>query len=179
MTKEKQHPLKIGIEVHGYLNTKEKLFCKCSTNFLDAKPNTIICPICTGQPGCKPMMPNSEAIKKIIQISHIFKCKINPKLIWQRKHYSWADLPKGYQNTISGAYSIPVAEKGKFHNINITECHLEEDPAQWNPESGGINYNRSGLPLIEIVTEPEFKNSEQVIEWLKKTSCNILLHKSN
>jgi aspartyl-tRNA(Asn)/glutamyl-tRNA(Gln) amidotransferase subunit B len=88
-------------------------------------------------------------------------------LAWQRKHYNWADLPKGYQNTISGAYSVPCAEKGKFHGINITECHLEEDPAQWNPESGGVNYNRSGLPLVEIVTEPEFFSAEQVVDWLR------------
>jgi aspartyl-tRNA(Asn)/glutamyl-tRNA(Gln) amidotransferase subunit B len=166
---EKAFPLKIGLEIHGYLDTKEKLFCMCKTDFLNSEPNTIVCPVCTGQPGSKPMLPNKSAMDKIIQIALIMGCKVNydNHLVWQRKHYNWADLPKGYQNTISGAYAIPCAEKGKFNGINITECHLEEDPAQWNPELGGINYNRSGLPLVEIVTEPDFRNSEQVIDWLK------------
>ena len=167
-TKKTEHPIKIGIEIHGYLDTKEKLFCMCRTNFLDAKPNTLICPVCTGQPGSKPMQPNKAAMKKMLQIASILNCRINhdKKLSWQRKHYDWADLPKGYQNTISGAYANHCAENGKFEGIRITECHIEEDPAQWNPETGGINYNRSGLPLIEIVTEPDFKSSEQVVSWL-------------
>lgn len=169
MVEGKKYPVKIGLEIHGYLNTKEKLFCKCSTDFLNSKPNEIICPICTGQPGSKPMLPNSAAMDKLVEIALVLKCKLNHEkdLVWQRKHYSWADLPKGYQNTISGAYSIPVAVEGKFNGIRITEVHLEEDPAQWNPINGGINYNRSGLPLVEIVTEPDFRDSEEVISWLK------------
>lgn len=163
----KTFPIKIGLEVHGYLNTREKLFCMCKTNG-DEKPNSRICPICTGTPGSKPMAPNAEAIKKVIQIALIFKSKINySNIIWQRKHYNWADNPKGYQTTISGAHATPNAVGGKFKGINLTELHLEEDPAQWNPDSGKVNYNRSGLPLIEIVTEPEFSNAEQVVEWLK------------
>jgi aspartyl-tRNA(Asn)/glutamyl-tRNA(Gln) amidotransferase subunit B len=166
---EKAFPLKIGLEVHGYLDTKEKLFCMCKTDFLNSEPNTLVCPICTGQPGSKPMLPNKSAMEKVVQIGVILGCKINhdKNLVWQRKHYNWADLPKGYQNTISGPHAVPVAENGKFEGIRITECHLEEDPAQWNPESGGINYNRSGLPLVEIVTEPDFSSSEQVVAWLK------------
>tara|TARA_Y100000310_G_scaffold338650_1_gene428922 strand:+ start:10275 stop:11660 length:1386 start_codon:yes stop_codon:yes gene_type:complete len=163
----KEHPLKIGLEVHTYLDTAEKLFCKCSTN-TEEKQNTHICPICTGTPGSKPMLPNDEALKKLLQIALILNCQISDKpLIWNRKHYSWPDLPKGYQNTISGAHTTFPAEKGHFKGINITECHLEEDPAAWNPETGHINYNRSGLPLVEIVTDPDFKSIEQVIDWLK------------
>ena len=164
---EKTFPIKIGLEIHGYLNTREKLFCMCKTNG-DEKPNSRICPICTGTPGSKPMAPNAEAVKKIIQLALIFGSKINyTNIIWQRKHYNWADNPKGYQTTISGAHATPNAVGGKFKGINLTELHLEEDPAQWNPDSGKVNYNRSGLPLVEIVTEPEFSGSEQVIEWLK------------
>lgn len=114
------------------------------------------------------MLPNSEALKKIIQIGLMLGCKINQEFSWQRKHYDWPDLPKGYQDTISGSYSIPIGQDGKFEGISITEVHLEEDPAAWNPETGCIDYNRSGLPLIEIVTEPEFKTSEQVELWIKK-----------
>lgn len=165
MEKEK---LKIGLEVHGYLDTKEKLFCKCSTNFKD-KQNTHICPICTAQPGSKPMFVNKKAVEKLIQVSLILNCKINTEtnLIFKRKHYDWPDLPKGYQDTISGAHTKFPAEKGKFKGIEIWECHLEEDPAQWNPETGHINYNRSGLPLIEVVTAPDFRKIEELIQWLK------------
>ena len=159
---------KIGLEIHGYLNTKEKLFCGCKSlhGIKHAKPNTNICPICTAQPGSKPSLPNKSAIEKAIQIALIFGCKINTKLTWQRKHYDWPDLPKGFQNTLSGTYAVPVGENGKFFGKNITECHLEEDPAAWNPSTGEIDYNKSGSPLIEIVTAPDFKNSEEVHEWL-------------
>ena len=166
---------KIGLEIHGYLTTKEKLFCNCKNEHKskDAKPNTFICPTCTGTPGSKPMLPNEEAVKKLIQIALMLNCKVNTienkkPLIWWRKHYSWPDLPKGYQNTISGTYANPVGEKGEFLGIRITEVHLEEDPAAWNPDSGEIDYNRSGAPLVEIVTEPDFTNSEQVEKWLKE-----------
>jgi aspartyl-tRNA(Asn)/glutamyl-tRNA(Gln) amidotransferase subunit B len=163
----------IGLEIHGYLETNEKLFCRCK-NFHDMKvikPNTNICPICTGQPGSKPMLPNKTAIDKLIEIGLMLNCKpnITPKnLVFQRKHYSWPDMPTGYQKTISGAYSIPVAEKGEFLGIRITEVHLEEDPAAWNPDKGTVDYNRAGAPLVEIVTEPDFETAEQVEIWLRQ-----------
>jgi len=168
----------IGLEIHGYIETKEKLFCTCK-NFHDmkqVKPNTNICPICTGQPGSKPMLPNKKAVDKILEIGLMLNCKPNliegknnkKQLVFQRKHYNWPDMPTGYQKTISGAYSIPVAENGEFHNIRIREVHLEEDPAAWNPETGKIDYNRAGVPLVEIVTEPDFHSSEQVKNWLKQ-----------
>jgi len=169
--------VKIGLEVHGYLQTKEKLFCRCKaarhSKKQDIKPNTNICPVCTAQPGCKPMLPNAQAIKKLIQIALLLNCKVNTlenkkKLIWQRKHYDWPDLPKGYQDTISGSFAIPVGENGKFEGIGIREVHLEEDPAAWNPETGCIDYNRSGLPLVEIVTEPDFKAEEEIGPWINK-----------
>lgn len=166
---------KIGLEIHGYINTKEKLFCSCKAEHgsKHAKPNTNICPICTAQPGSKPMLPNKEAIDKAIQISLILGCKVNEKLTWQRKHYSWPDLPKGFQNTMSGPYATENGTKGKFLGIGITECHIEEDPAAWNPKTGEIDYNRSGSPLIEIVTDPDFKDSEQVIDWLKQLLATL------
>lgn len=165
---EQSTKVKIGLEIHGYLTTKEKLFCRCPTNYKNAVINTNVCPVCTGMPGSKPMAPNEESLKKVIAISLMLGCKINSKVIWQRKHYDWPDLPKGYQNTISGAHSIPVAEKGSFLGINITEAHLEEDPARWDPATGNVDYNRCGMPLIEIVTEPEFKTSSHVKQWLNQ-----------
>ena len=159
---------KIGLEVHGYLNVqnREKLFCRCAIAH-EAEPNTHICPVCTAQPGCKPMTANAEAVEKILAIALMLDCTVNKKLLFQRKHYSWPDLPSGYQRTMSGSYATPVGEHGKFLDIGITEVHLEEDPARWDPETGCVDYNRSGFPLVEIVTDPEFTNPEQVRDWLK------------
>jgi aspartyl-tRNA(Asn)/glutamyl-tRNA(Gln) amidotransferase subunit B len=160
---------KIGLEIHVYVNVenRKKLFCTCTID-PNASVNTTICPICTAQPGSKPMLPNKEAIYKIIKTALMLNCKINSELIWQRKHYDWPDLPKGYQNTMSGSYAVPVGERGNFLGIGITECHLEEDPARWDPVSGCVDYNRSGYPLIEIVTNPDFKDQSEVRQWLKK-----------
>ena len=158
----------IGLEVHVYLVTKEKLFCTCkASREKGLKTNINICPICTGQPGAKPMLPNNEAVKQAIRIGLMLGCGINNNWKWQRKHYNWPDLPKGYQNTISGG-STGVGINGEFHGIGIWSMHLEEDPASWNPETGCIDYNRSGLPLVEIITAPDFTDAEQVLSWLKK-----------
>jgi aspartyl-tRNA(Asn)/glutamyl-tRNA(Gln) amidotransferase subunit B len=120
------------------------------------------------------MAVNVEAVKKMIQIASVFKSRIvMGKLVWQRKHYDWADNPKGYQTTLSGPHAKVNAVGGKFKGINMTEIHLEEDPAQWNPDTGKIDYNRSGLPLLEMVTEPEFSDSEQVVEWLKSLVLSL------
>ena len=165
----------IGLEIHVYLVTKEKLFCRCkSSREKGQKANIYICPICTGQPGAKPMMPNEKAVEESIRVGLMLGCDINGCLIWQRKHYDWPDMPKGYQTTLSGKHAIPVGVKGKFLGINITSMHLEEDPASWDPKSGCVDYNRSGLPLVEIVTEPEFSNSEEVVSWLQR----LVLHLS-
>ncbi len=165
---------KIGLEIHCYILTKEKLFCRCvASREKGAKENTFVCPICTGQPGAKPMLPNGKAVEKAVQIGLMLGCSINKRLKWQRKHYDWPDLPKGYQNTISGSGAVPVGVKGKFQGIGIWSMHLEEDPAAWTPETGCVDYNRSGLPLVEIVTAPDFSNSEEVMSWLKKLIHNL------
>jgi len=161
--------VKIGIEVHGYLVTKEKLFCRCPTNYKTAKLNTNICPVCTAQPGCKPMLPNVEALRKTIAIALMLDCKISSKqVIWQRKHYDWPDLPKGFQDTTSGAYAVPIGFDGNFLGIRIRHVHIEEDPARWDPSTGRVDYNRCGMPLVEIVTEPEFTSAKHAREWLKQ-----------
>ena len=165
---------RIGLEIHTYLITKEKLFCRCrASRSKGLKPNLFICPICTGMPGAKPMLPNAEAVKKAVLIGLMLQCRINEKMTWQRKHYDWPDLPKGYQNTLSGPYAFPVGEKGKFYGIRIREMHLEEDPASWEPLTGRVDYNRSGIPLVEIVTEPDFTTAEEVGEWLKTLLHNL------
>ncbi|MBW3011295.1 Asp-tRNA(Asn)/Glu-tRNA(Gln) amidotransferase subunit GatB [Candidatus Woesearchaeota archaeon] len=160
--------VKIGLEIHGYLKmneSKKKLFCDCDIG--GEKPNTKICPVCTGQPGNKPMLPNEEAVKKIVACGLMLGCKINNRLLFQRKHYSYPDLPNGYQKTISGAYSHPVGVEGEYLGIGIEEVHLEEDPARYDPDTGKVDYNRCGYPLIEIVTKPDFTSPDQVRDWLK------------
>ncbi len=164
----------IGLEIHVYLVTKEKLFCRCiASRKKGLKENVNICPTCTGQPGAKPMAPNKAAVEKAVQIGLMLGCTINATMPWQRKHYDWSDLPKGYQNTLSGRHAVPVGEKGKFFGIGIREMHLEEDPAAWDPGSGRVDYNRSGLPLVEIVTEPDFSTAEEVVAWLQKLLHHI------
>ena len=168
--------VKIGLEIHGYINleqTKKKLFCECLTEYGEVTPNTNICPICTGNPGAKPMLPNKEAIDKAVEIGLMLGCKISPKLMFQRKHYSYPDLPNGYQKTMSGSYSMPVGTKGNFLGIGIQQVHLEEDPARYEPSTGKVDYNRSGVPLIEIVTAPDFTSAEQVENWLKKLMTTL------
>ncbi len=159
--------IKVGLEIHGYLNTKEKLFCKCKTEITD-EPNINICPVCTAQPGAKPMLPNKEALYKVLKLALVFGSKINLKTNFQRKHYTWPDLPSGYQRTVSGSYASFTAEGGEFRGIRIREIHLEEDPAAWDPVTGRVNYNRSGWPLVEIVTEPDFSSPKEIAEWLKE-----------
>ncbi|HLP79429.1 MAG TPA: Asp-tRNA(Asn)/Glu-tRNA(Gln) amidotransferase subunit GatB [Acidobacteriota bacterium] len=159
--------LKVGLEIHGYIAEDTKLFCDCAISE-EAHPNTNICPVCTGQPGSKPMLTNSKALEKAILIGLMLGCKINSKLLFQRKHYSWPDSPNNYQRTMSGSYASPVGEHGTFEGIRINEVHLEEDPAKWDPLTGRVDYNRAGTPLIEIVTEPDFTSAEQVREWLGK-----------
>ena len=159
----------IGLEIHSYIITREKLFCKCkASREKGLKANTLICPICTGMPGAKPMLANEEAVRKAVMIGKMLQCKIWQDWKWQRKHYDWPDMPKGYQNTISGGVMKGIGEDGEFYGINIRSLHLEEDPASWNPETGEVDYNRSGLPLVEIITEPDFSSSEEVTIWLKR-----------
>lgn len=157
--------VKIGLEIHTYLRNKIKLFCDCAID-KDASPNSRSCPVCSAQPGSKPMAVNKEALDRILAISLMLNCKVNRRLLFQRKHYSWPDLPSGYQRTMSGAYSTPTAVDGMFHGIRISDIHLEEDPARWNPDDGTIDYNRSGFPLAEIVTAPDFTSADQVVQWL-------------
>ena len=174
MNQMQDYKLKVGLEIHVYprIENKRKLFCNCKID-LNAIPNTNICPVCTAQPGSKPMLPNREALLKTLAVAMIFNAKVNGSPAFQRKHYSWPDLPSGYQRTMSGSYSWPVAVKGEFRGIRLMQVHLEEDPAKWDPETGRVDYNRSGTPLIEIVTEPDFGSPEQVKEWLHELRLHL------
>lgn len=162
---------KVGLEIHLYVKlekNKTKLFCCCPINYQEAKPNTNICPVCTGMPGNKPMMPNKEAFEKSLEIALILNCKIPDKyILFQRKHYDWPDLPNGFQKTISGTHSVSIGTDGKYNNVRISYMHLEEDPAKWDPETGLVDYNRCGMPLIEIVTDPDLNGADETRTWIR------------
>lgn len=167
MTKE--YNVVIGIELHVELFTKAKLFCKCKTTFGE-KPNTNICPICSGLPGTLPTL-NKEAVKLAIIAGHILNTKINSYSRFDRKSYFYHDLPKGFQIT---QMKYPLCLNGYLDIgdkiIGIKQIHIEEDTGKSIYKDGNIHidYNRCGIPLIEIVTHPCFSNSKEVKDFIQK-----------
>jgi len=157
--------VKIGFEIHLQLATKQKLFCSCPTDYATVPPNTNICPVCTGMPGAKPMPPNEKAVEAALAIALLLGCKpvVGRKIYIQRKHYDYPDLPSGYQRT-----STPIATDGMLAGVRIREVHLEEDPGKYDPASGNVDFNRSGIPLVEIVTEPDIQTPEQARNFLRE-----------
>ncbi len=156
--------MKCGLEIHVQLETESKLFCTCPTNYQDAPPNENVCPVCLNQPGAKPYPPNEKALEGALKIALMLDCDINPEMTYfLRKHYNYPDLPSGYQRT-----SIPIGYNGELNKIRIREVHLEEDPGQYKPDLGVVDFNRSGIPLIEIVTEPDIRSPEEARNFLKE-----------
>ncbi len=157
--------VKIGLEIHVQLNTKTKIFCGCP-NSVSESPNTLVCDICLGMPGSKPSF-NREVLTQSLKIAIALGCKINNSLFFSRKSYFYPDMPKNFQIS---QFEIPLAEHGELEGIKIRRVHMEEDPGRLVHSSGFTfaDYNRSGVPLAEIVTEPDFKTPEQVRDWLNK-----------
>jgi len=171
------------LEIHIHLLSKSKLFCSCSTESENAEPNENTCPICIGFPGSKPKV-NKTAIDFGIMVSKALNCKINKEMFFSRKSYFYPDMPKNFQIS---QYEIPLAVDGTIEvldkRIRIKRIHLEEDPGKLIHVGGDISsakyvlvdYNRSGIPLVEIVTEPDFSSVKEVREFLSKLS-SILEH---
>ncbi|EAH8299532.1 Asp-tRNA(Asn)/Glu-tRNA(Gln) amidotransferase subunit GatB [Campylobacter fetus] len=163
----------IGLEVHCQLNTKTKIFCSCSTSFGD-EPNTHVCPTCLALPGALPVL-NKEAVKKAISFGKAINATVNKKSVFDRKNYFYPDLPKAYQIS---QFTIPIVEKGELFikvggeikRIGITRAHLEEDAGKNNHETNKslVDLNRAGTPLLEIVSEPDLRNSDEAVAYLKK-----------
>jgi aspartyl-tRNA(Asn)/glutamyl-tRNA(Gln) amidotransferase subunit B len=156
--------MKCGLEIHVQLKTDSKLFCNCFTNYQEVPPNTNICPVCLNQPGAKPYPTNGKALENALMIALMLNCKIDQNITYfMRKHYSYPDLPSGYQKT-----SVPIGYEGELNGIRIREIHVEEDPGQFKPDRGIVDFNRSGIPLVEIVTEPDMFSPEEARTFLKE-----------
>src|SRR5262252_2149721 len=170
----------IGLEVHVQLATRTKIFCGCPTSF-GAPPNTHVCPVCLGLPGALPVL-SRQAVELAIQAALALNCHMNPRSIFARKNYFYPDLPKGYQIS---QYDQPLAEHGKIEIplaggtgtkvIGITRLHMEEDAGKSLHEgfpdsatSTAIDLNRSGVPLVEIVSEPDMRSPDEAFEYLAR-----------
>ncbi|MBU0481726.1 MAG: Asp-tRNA(Asn)/Glu-tRNA(Gln) amidotransferase subunit GatB [Proteobacteria bacterium] len=165
----------IGLEVHAQLNTKTKIFCGCSTEF-GKPPNTNTCPVCLGMPGVLPVL-NRQVVENAIKMSLATDCEINRINQFARKNYFYPDLPKGYQIS---QFELPIAEHGRVEievagekkEIGLTRIHMEEDAGklvhdEHEPKSY-VDLNRTGTPLIEIVSEPDLRSPEEAAAYLKK-----------
>ncbi len=163
----------IGLEVHVQLNTKTKIFCSCSTSFGES-PNSNTCPVCLGLPGSLPVL-NKEVVKKAIQLGTAIEANINQYSIFARKNYFYPDLPKAYQIS---QFKVPIVSDGKLEIdtkegtkiVRIERAHMEEDAGK-NIHEGScslVDLNRACTPLLEIVTKPDMRNSEEAIAYLKK-----------
>jgi len=172
----------IGLEIHAELLTASKIFCGCPTTF-GAPPNTQVCEICLGMPGSLPVL-NKKAVEFALKMALATGCRVNAESVFARKNYFYPDLPKGYQIS---QYELPLAEQGhldirvngKSKRIGITRIHLEEDAgklihSEHRPVSF-VDFNRTGVPLIEIVSEPDLRTPEEAVEYFKGLR-NILLY---
>jgi aspartyl-tRNA(Asn)/glutamyl-tRNA(Gln) amidotransferase subunit B len=166
----------IGLEVHAQLKTASKIFCGCSTEY-GAQPNKNICPVCTGQPGVLPVL-NKKAVDFLVKTGLALNCSINQRSIFARKQYFYPDLPKNYQIS---QYELPLAEKGfldivvngEKKHIGITRIHLEEDAGKLLHAIGAreldhslVDLNRTGVPLMEIVSEADMRSPDEAYEYL-------------
>ena len=157
----------IGLEIHAELKTASKMFCGCKNNPDESRPNTNVCPVCMAHPGTLPVI-NREAVKKVIQVGQALGGTIADFTEFDRKNYFYPDIPKAYQIS---QYKYPIVSGGSLGGVALTRIHLEEDTATSNHEKGDyslVDFNRAGVPLMELVTEPVIHDSETVGTFAKE-----------
>jgi len=157
----------IGLEIHAELKTKTKMFCSCKNDPDEEKPNSNICSICTAQPGTLPVI-NKEAVKHVLKIGLACNSKIADFTEWDRKNYFYPDIPKGYQIS---QYKYPLVIGGNLKGVELTRIHLEEDTGASTHDAGNfslVDFNRSGVPLMELVTEPVIHSGKQAADFAKE-----------
>ena len=155
----KEYKTTIGLEIHAELKTKTKMFCQCRNNPDEEKPNFNICPVCMAHPGTLPVI-NKQAVKNVLKVGLALNGNLADFTEFDRKNYFYPDIPKGYQIS---QYKYPLVSGGELNGVEITRVHLEEDTASstHNGNSSLINYNRAGVPLMELVTEPVIETAKQ------------------
>ncbi len=169
----KDYEVVIGLETHIQLNTETKIFCSCKADSWGAEPNTNICPVCSGLPGVLPVL-NAEAVQKGALLAAAMHAEVNPSSLFDRKNYFYPDLPKGYQIT---QFDEPIGKGGYFdlrmsdgstRHVRIHKLHLEEDAGKTKIEHGTrlVDFNRCGVPLVEMVTEPDLRSGEEAAQYL-------------
>ncbi|MGB8815940.1 MAG: Asp-tRNA(Asn)/Glu-tRNA(Gln) amidotransferase subunit GatB [Minisyncoccia bacterium] len=164
---EEKYKATIGLEIHAELKTKTKMFCFCKNDTEEKMPNVNICPICMGHPGTLPVL-NNEAIKQVVRVGLAVGGKIADFTEWDRKNYFYPDIPKGYQIT---QYKFPIVTGGQINGVELTRIHLEEDTAKSSHEEGDfslVDFNRSGVPLMELVTEPVIHDAKTASNFAKE-----------
>jgi aspartyl-tRNA(Asn)/glutamyl-tRNA(Gln) amidotransferase subunit B len=163
----------IGMEVHAQLSTRSKMFCACSTDYMGAPPNSTVCEVCVGMPGTLPVV-NARAVELVVRTALALECEVARHTKFDRKNYFYPDLPKGYQIS---QYDLPMAREGRLEldgrEVRITRVHLEEDTgkllhagdALQTAGESLVDLNRSGMPLMEIVSEPDLRSAEEARDY--------------
>lgn len=167
MEKECKYKATIGLEIHAELKTKTKMFCSCKNDTEEKKPNVNICSVCTAHPGTLPVL-NKEAIKHVIRVGTACGSNIANFTEWDRKNYFYPDIPKGYQIS---QYKYPLVFGGYLRGVRLTRIHLEEDTAKSSHDQGDfslVDFNRSGVPLMELVTEPVIHTGKDASDFAKE-----------
>ena len=175
---DSRHEAVIGLEIHVQLSTRTKMFCGCEATFGE-EPNVRTCPVCLAHPGTLPTT-NRQAVLYALQIAAALDCDVAPRSIFHRKNYFYPDIPKGYQIS---QYDMPLARGGSLDGVRIHRVHLEEDTAKsihvgesgriHGSEASLVDFNRAGIPLVEIVTEPDLRTAAQARQWAQLLRTTI------
>ncbi len=163
-----KYTLTVGLEIHAELKTQTKMFCNSLNDPLEKRPNVNVCPVCMGHPGTLPVA-NKEAVRKVLLVGKALGGELAEYSQFDRKNYFYPDIPKGYQIS---QYKFPLVAGGMLNGVKVTRVHLEEDTGKLlhdaDPASSHVDYNRAGIPLMELVTEPDIKSAKQASEFAQE-----------